>query len=505
MDQNDDPMINSIIKDQEEEEIKKYAKSLGSPYINLSGISIPPEILNIIAKESALKFKIIPYGKEKNFLKITTPTPQESATQRFISDFGKSRPLMVSVCSKSSFESAFRQYDQIKEKAKEEKIEITKEQEVDLEGEITNLTDLKEKINKVPITKILDIIFAGAVKTEASDIHLEPYEQEFKIRFRIDGILQEVAILPIKNYKPLLSRIKFLAKMKLDIGSAQDGRFQIKVLDRSIDIRANALPTSYGQAMEMRLLYETKKFISLDKLGFRPELLKDIEEAISKPHGMVLNTGPTGCGKTTTMYAIIARLNKSGIKIITLEDPIEYRIKGVDQVQVNPEKKMTFAEGLKSLLRHDPDIMMVGEIRDLDTAQTALQAALTGHLLLSTLHTNNAAAAIPRLIDMGVEAFLLSGSINLIIAQRLVRLLCKKCLGKGCPSCMNTGYKGRIAIAEALKPTSEINKLIARKAPLSEFDETVKKMGVITMEQDGMQKVAQGLTTKEEVLRVTKE
>ncbi|OGD66254.1 hypothetical protein A3F08_02545 [Candidatus Berkelbacteria bacterium RIFCSPHIGHO2_12_FULL_36_9] len=277
------------------------------------------------------------------------------------------------------------------------------------------------------------------------------------------------------------------------------------VSGKQVDVRVSTLPTAYGESVSMRLLLKDSKFIKLDELGFNPEGIKIIREAISKPHGIIFNTGPTGSGKTTTLYAILSELNKPSVKIVTLEDPIEYRIKGVDQSQIEPEAGYTFATGLRSVLRQDPNIIMVGEIRDADTATTAINAAMTGHLVLTTLHTNNAPSSIPRLLDMGVKPYLLGGTINLIIAQRLVRMICQNCHGKGCEVCNQSGFKGRTVVAELLVPTKEIEDLINKGASVREFEEAAKKAGMISMLEDGMKKVAAGITTKEENDRVTRE
>jgi len=323
------------------------------------------------------------------------------------------------------------------------------------------------------------------------------------------------------TYHNLISRIKYLAKLKLDISRPQDGRFVVEVLSQEVDIRVATLPTTYGEAVTLRLLPKNKSFISIEKLGFSEKALAVIKEAITKPQGMIINTGPTGSGKTTTLYAILKVLNQPGKKIITLEDPIEYRIEGIEQVQIiHPEKERggseetetlaereqtVFLDALKGCLRQDPDILMIGEIRDKETAEVTLQAALTGHLVLTTLHTTNAPAALARLTEMGIEPYLLAGTIDLIISQRLVRMIHKVCGGKGCEECHHTGFKGRLAIIEVLKPGAEIEKLVLEKAPLRSFEETAHKLGMETMLEDGMKKVAAGLTTKGEVERVTQE
>ena len=370
---------------------------------------------------------------------------------------------------------------------------------------IAGFSDLKQKIQTYPLTQLVDLIFAGAVSVAASDIHLEPEENNARLRFRVDGVLQDIAVLPKQNYLNLRDRIKFLAKLKTNItDTPQDGRFEQMINGQKVDFRVSSIPTNFGEAIEMRLLIQTASTLKLEQLGFSPEDLKKIQTAVIKPNGMILNTGPTGSGKTTTLYSILSVLNQPGRKIVTLEDPIEYELPGINQSQIEPESNYDFVAGLRSVLWQDPDVIMIGEIRDIETAKTALSAAVTGHLVLTTLHTNDATSALPRLLDMGIEPYLLSGSINLIIAQRLVRKIHRECAGKGCEICNHTGYKGRTVIAETLTISEKIEALISRKASLSEFREAAKAEGMKTMYDDGLAKVAAGITTKDEVERVTK-
>jgi general secretion pathway protein E len=313
-----------------------------------------------------------------------------------------------------------------------------------------------------------------------------------------------MADLPVVTYKQIINRIKYLSKLKLDVTHPQDGRFTIDVVGEEVDIRVATLPATYGEAVVMRLLPKKKSFLTMQNLGFRPDAQAAIEEAISQPQGVILNTGPTGSGKSTTLYAILQKLNTPERKIITMENPVEYRIDGIEQIQIDLENQTAFMDILKGSLRQDPDVMMIGEIRDAESASIALQAAMTGHLVLSTLHTNNAASTYARLLEIGVEPYLMGGTMNLIIAQRLVRKVHAECGGKGCAICHNTGYKGRVALVEYIKPTAEIEALVQRKASLREFEEVAKKMGMKTMYEDGQEKIAAGITTKEEVDRVTR-
>lgn len=498
-----------ISREEEEKQAQVLAKKYKLSYISLMDYPVLPDVLNIIPEEIAKKERIVAYLRVGKEVKTASAEPSNKNLASVLEKIKQASGynFSLAVCSQSSYRYAMELYRLFPKTAPtKEKIEVSKKEEEKFKQEIKDLTELKDKIKKVSTTELLDIIFAGAIASESSDIHLEPEEKEMKIRYRIDGVLQDITHLPLSAHKTLLSRIKYLAKLKLDItAKPQDGRFDALVGGKSVDVRVSSFPTAYGEAVEMRLLLKKGKFIKLEELGFTQEGIKIIRQAISKPHGIIFNTGPTGSGKTTTLYAILSELNNPGVKIITLEDPIEYRIPGVDQSQVDPEKGYTFASGLRSALRQDPDILMVGEIRDSDTASTAIHAAMTGHLVLTTLHTNNAPSAIPRLLDMGVKPYLLGGTINLIIAQRLVRKICQKCQGKGCQICNMTGYKGRTSIAELLVPSKEIEDLINKKASVREFEEAAKKAGMITMEEDGMSKVKAGITKREEILRVTRE
>jgi len=518
-----DLTLQQFAREDEEKHAKETAEKLKLPYINLVGYPVAPEVLAMIPEEQAKRVGVVSYLRAGNIVKVATTDPKSPAIKPLLAQLATAskNEFVISYCSKTSLLYGLHLYKiLVPEMPKEEKVVVTTEKEANFEEEIKTFEDLKEKVATVSTTELLDLVFAGAVKNNASDIHIEPEEKNFRIRFRIDGVLHSVATLPLTTFKQILSRIKYLAKLKLDVTHPQDGRFEISVLKESVDIRVATLPTSYGEAVVLRLL---------ETLGFNKSALAVIDEAISKPQGMILNTGPTGSGKTTTLYAILQKLNTSERKIITLENPIEYRLEGVEQIQINADSKnsnsgdfqnasrqnqnisddqgdqTSFIDALKGALRQNPDTLMVGEIRDEETANIALQAAMTGHLVLSTLHTNNAPASLARLSEMGIEAYLLAGSINLIIAQRLVRALHKECAGKGCQICQNTGFKGRTAIVEVLVPSKEIEELIYKKAPLRTFSETAHKLGMKTMYEDGMEKVAAGITTKEEVERVTKQ
>ncbi len=393
-------------------------------------------------------------------------------------------------------------------------------------------------VKEAPIAKIVNTILEFAVKSRASDIHIEAQETKTRVRYRIDGILHEKLSLPKGIHDALVSRIKILSAMKIDEKRIpQDGRFSFHLGEEEVDLRVSSLPSVHGEKIVMRLLKKTGGLPTLPELGLRGTQFRDLEEAITKPYGIILVTGPTGSGKTTTLYSILTKLNKPSVNIVTLEDPVEYQIPGINQVQINPQAGLTFANGLRSFLRQDPNIILVGEIRDTETTQLAIQAALTGHLVFSTLHTNDASTAIPRLIDLGGETFLIASVLNAAIGQRIVRKNCQHCLttyepdpeiqknikevlgdflpkqyqegkpmiltkGQGCNDCNQTGYLGRIAIFEVLKISSTINKMILQQASGKEIETQARKEGLITMKQDGYLKVLDGLTTIEEILRV---
>ncbi len=391
--------------------------------------------------------------------------------------------------------------------------------------------DILDMANDAPIIRLVNTIIRQAVSDRASDIHFEPYEKELVVRFRIDGILYKVFTPPKKFQPAIISRVKIMANLNIaENRLPQDGRIQIKIGGKDIDIRVSVFPTYYGERIVLRLLNKTDMKFDLDSLGMDDYSFDVFKSIITKTHGIVMVTGPTGSGKSTTLYSVLMRLNNPDVNILTVEDPIEYQLTGVGQMQVKPKIDLTFAAGLRSILRQDPDIIMIGEIRDLETAEIAVQAALTGHRVFSTLHTNDAASGITRLIDMGVEPFLIASSVNAFIAQRLVRVICPHCKttykptpaqlsdlglkpsalqkgmlyqGKGCEKCLNTGYAGRLGIYEILPVTSTIRKLILTQADASEIKEAAMVEGMKTLLQDGLSKAIKGLTTVEEVLRVS--
>lgn len=412
-------------------------------------------------------------------------------------------------------------------------VELKKEKISDIKKEVKNLADLKNKISKTPTTEAIEIIFSGAISVKASDIHFEPEEKNIRLRLRVDGVLENVFDFEKKDYPTILNRIKLMAGLKINIHNApQDGRLTLSSKEVDIEVRISALPGAYGESIVMRLLDPRTLKKDLEELGIRPELLEEIKKQLKKTTGAILTTGPTGSGKTTTLYAFLNFVNKPGIKIITIEDPIEYHIKGISQTQVEPEKGYSFASGLRSIVRQDPDVILVGEIRDVETSETAMHAALTGHLVFTTLHTNDAAGVIPRLIDMGAKPQIIAPAINLAMAQRLVRKLCQECKKKveisteelkkidktlknikkidknnifeatGCKECNFTGYQGRIGVFEAFLIDEEIENLILKSPAISEIRESIIKKGMITMLQDGYLKVLEGTTDMAEIERV---
>jgi len=397
--------------------------------------------------------------------------------------------------------------------------------------EIHETADLLDDTSDAPIIKLVNHILAQAIKAGASDIHIEPYQQSFKVRHRVDGILLDMLTPPKWIQAALISRIKVMANMNIaEKRLPQDGRIEVKKGDQDIDIRVSTIPITYGERVVLRLLNKTSSFLELTDIGFEDDKLDTINELITSPNGIILVTGPTGSGKTTSLYGILSTINKPDINIITIEDPVEYQIQGVGQIQVNPKIDLTFARGLRSIMRQDPDVMLVGEIRDKETADIAVQSALTGHLVFSTLHTNDAASAITRLVDIGVEPFLISSSVLAVIAQRLVRILCKECRdpydpddgvlksigmtrdmvkdaviyrAKGCDSCFQTGYKGRVSISEILVMESRLKKLVLKTFDSNQIQKEALNQNMETLRMDGVKKIVKGMTTVSEVLRVT--
>ena len=400
-------------------------------------------------------------------------------------------------------------------------------------SEIEDTADLLDDTSSAPIIKLVNHILSQSIKARASDIHIEPYQDSFKVRYRVDGILYDLLTPPKWIQAPLISRIKVMAEMNIaEKRLPQDGRLEVKMGDQDIDVRVSTIPISFGERVVLRLLNKTAKLFTLSNLGLLPKKLNLLENLVKSPNGIILVTGPTGSGKTTSLYAVLSSINTPEINIITVEDPVEYQLKGVSQIQVNPKIDLTFAQGLRSIVRQDPDVILIGEIRDKETAEIAVQSALTGHLVFSTLHTNDAASAITRLVDMGVEPFLISSSVIAVVAQRLARVLCSSCKecylpesialsrigltvdqtkrsnickAKGCKECLNTGYKGRIGLFEIMVLRDKLKTLILKTFDSNLIKSAALKTGMVSLRHDGVLKVLSGMTTIEEVLRVTQQ
>lgn len=542
------------------------SKQLGVPAVNLSEYEIDPSVVSLIPIEMARKYSLMPLARVGATLTIAMADPSNIfATDdvKFMTGYN----VEVVVAAESSILNAIAVHYAKRRQAEAKKpqiqtlqakqtllpeeeagpaVDIDEEPVLDVE-EFDRIVDsaidavdvIDEKVDSeivsevdAPIVKLVNGIFVNAIKAGASDIHLEPYETSIRVRYRIDGVMQPVASLPTKIKNAITSRIKIMAR--LDIAERrlpQDGRIKLKFgRNREIDFRVSTLPTLFGEKAVLRILDKSNLQVDLTRLGFEKKALEDFMTAIEKPYGMVLVTGPTGSGKTTTLYSALNHLNKPGINIMTAEDPVEYNFAGINQVHVKEDIGLTFASALRSFLRQDPDIIMVGEIRDFETAEIAVKAALTGHLVLSTLHTNDAPSTINRLLNMGVEPFLVSSSVILILAQRLVRKLCTQCReeehlpagalegfgfskedadkvklykGRGCPACNNSGYKGRVALYEVMPISDEIKELILEGASASEIKKAAVRQGTKTLRMSGIEKVREGATSMEEVLRVT--
>lgn len=529
------------------------AQSLNLPYINLDKFPISPEAISLIPKEEALKNKIVCFYrtfKEARF-GVIDPTNEEIQDIAYAAKENEHLDtISFYVISKHSYDLAVKYYDYLPKIIKTvQGVEITKEDLEKFASEVLVIKDLQNKIEKVNISEKVNALVSLALQINASDIHIEAEEKTIIIRYRVDGILNEAAELDKKIWPRISSRIKLLAGLKLNVeNKPQDGRFTIFLEDNEkVDVRTSFIPTTYGESIVMRLLKSSATGLKFEDLGILGNSYEHLKEQIKKPNGMIITTGPTGSGKTTTLYSILNKLNTEETKIITLEDPVEYKLKGINQSQIDHSKGYNFAKGLRSILRQDPDIVMVGEIRDLETAEVAINASLTGHLVISTLHTNSAAAALPRFISMGVKGFLLSPALNAIIGQRLVRRICEHCKkeikmdndtkheiktqleklppntlaaqdidinnidnfsvykGEGCPECHGIGYKGRIGIYEVLIMNKEIEeKILDEKVSEYDIEKIALEDGMVTMVQDGLFKVLKGITTVEEVFRVAK-
>ncbi len=538
-----DEKMHSLELDRREQTAFALATDAGLPHIKLKGFPIAPEALSQIPRETAMATKAICFLYETGSFRVATVNPTDTAVRELIDTIAKRTKAqgLLYIISDESFKYAYQLYDKLPQvRIIERGVSIKGEDLSRFQGTVQSFQDLETRLAGVNVSDMVTMLIAAALEARSSDIHIEAEEKEIVIRFRVDGALVRVAVLSKDVWHNLDSRIKLVAGLKINVADTpQDGRFTIHLPEEEIDVRVSLIPTGYGESIVMRLLRSSSIGLQFDDLGLRGRAFEQLKREIARPNGMIVTTGPTGSGKTTTLYAILSSLNKPDIKIITLEDPIEYRLQGIAQSQIDYAKDYTFAKGLRSILRQDPDIVMVGEIRDLETAEISIQAALTGHLVLSTIHTNSAAGAIPRFMAMGVKPFLLAPALNTLMAQRLVRKICGECKkpteldvatferveallaklpaieaatvkrplqffkGSGCTSCFGLGYRGRIGIYEILSMSPEIEKVVLSEQ-VSEYaiQEIAVQGGMLTMAQDGILKALDGMTSVEEVFAV---
>jgi type IV pilus assembly protein PilB len=510
------------------------ARQYSLPSINLNDFEIDPDVLKLVTKDVAMKHMVVPINRAGATLIVAMSDPSNIFAideLKFLTQYN----IEPVVAAESAIEEAIqRYYDRGPDLGTmleefDEHVDFESGDDADL-----NVVDLENQAGEAPVVKLCNALLLSAIKKKASDIHVEPYEKHFRVRFRIDGILQEEMRPPLKMRNAITSRLKIMAS--LDIAERrlpQDGRIKLKIgKNKEMDFRVSCLPTLYGEKMVLRLLDKSQLQLDMTKLGFETKPLEDFKRAISRPYGMVLVTGPTGSGKTTTLYSALSELNKVESNISTAEDPVEFNLPGINQVMMHEEIGLNFATSLRAFLRQDPNIIMVGEIRDFETAEIAVKAALTGHLVLSTLHTNDAPSTISRLLNMGVEPFLVTASVNLVVAQRLARKICADCKepvekhpealhrmgmseeqieravvcrGRGCKNCGDTGYRGRIALYEVMPFTDELKELVLQGASATEIKAEMIRRGVASLRLAGINKILEGVTTPEEILRTTVE
>lgn len=535
--------LGQINREFQEKSVLKRAHDLNLPYVNIGKTPLNPDFLKILDIDVARKARIIPFFKVGMKLRVAAQDPDNIETAKVLKDL-ETRGFQVSVnlASEAGINDALKIYEKEQQYIKPDIVETVEEKTIKTyEKEIKALSELAGKLETVTAEEALNMINIGAMKTEASDIHYEPQEDFTIVRFRIDGMLHKVFTIKPGIYKNIVNQIKYKSSMQVNVFTVpQDGRFSFMFNEKKIDVRTSTIPTPNGESCVCRFLVAEKQFVNFDSMGFRGMALKKLENSSKISHGMILCTGPTGSGKTTTLYALLNKMRNSSNKLITLEDPIEYYLDGVMQSQIDEKRNYNFSTGLRAILRQDPDIVMVGEIRDLETAETAAQAALTGHVLLSTLHTNSAVETIPRLINMGLPRYMVASSLDTIIAQRLVRTVCPKCATKrpitkserdefekifnnlktihpameltvpeqvpevhGCDFCSQTGYKGRIVIDEVVTVDEKTKRLILDSASSVDLIAAARQGGLVTMREDGFIKAAAGITTLEEIYRAT--
>ncbi len=532
-----------INRQAKEKATQEKAASIGMNYIDIATSPINPDLLKLITPEQAKANLIMPFYRLGKKLRITVAHPTSPDIREIVNSLKKQGYMInINLSSEEGILESLQLYDSDQFVVKKEidtKLDEAKIQTY--EKELKDIEHLGDKIKTVTSEEAVYLVQVAALRAGSSDIHMEAEEKYVRVRFRIDGHLHEVFRIDKSVWENISNQIKYQANLRVNVNNIpQDGRFNFQVNDRKIDIRVSVLPTEYGESFVLRLLDSGKHLVSFEELGFSGQYLQKIENLTKITHGMILVTGPTGSGKTTSLYTMLSKFNKPNSKIITLEDPIEYHLEGVSQSQIQEKEGYTFASGLRSILRQDPEVIMIGEIRDKETAETAAQAALTGHVLLSTLHTNSAIETIPRLINIGVPPFMIAPSLSTILAQRLARSMCPECSeqkpipkseleeiqrvvatiqkvrpaekivipetlpeAKGCDVCSHTGYKGRVTLVEMLDVDNEMKDLILNKASTTKMIEAARRKGMITLREDGMLKVLQGITTLEEVHRVT--
>ncbi len=516
--------------------LEALAVQLELPYLtHIEADLIPDELIRLVPISFGKQNRVVPLGRtDDGIVIVACSDPLDAATHDVLRVLFKAE-LELAVAAPENIVGAINSaYDRASALADQAVADLEEGEGTGIDGgiddEIVDLLDI-EGDDEAPIIRLVNSLMSQAVKDRASDIHIEPFEREMSVRFRVDGVLSEIIKPPRRFKDAITSRVKIMAGLNIaEKRLPQDGRIRLKVAGRDIDIRVSTVPTTYGERIVMRLLDRSNALRELDTIGFSPRNLKMMNNLIHKSHGIILVTGPTGSGKTSTLYASLAKINKPELNILTIEDPVEYQLKGVGQVQVNAKIDLTFASGLRSFLRQDPDVIMVGEIRDRETAEIAIQASLTGHLVLSTVHTNDSAGAVTRLVDMGVEPFLVASSLIGVLAQRLVRTICPDCKepvkpvaeellevgldpgevtqvykGKGCHKCGDSGYRGRIGIYEMMMVDDEIRKLITQNVDAGTLKNLAREKGLVALREDGAMKVVQGVTTIEEVSRVTQE
>lgn len=536
--------METLRQNEEESLIESLSAQYGHPYINLRGITINPAALLKIEETTAKAANVVAFEIHNKKLSVAIRNPNNPATKELLANLENDWQLQIYMCSNQSLEHAWLRYqDQNKTKAvKKGVLDIDPEEIARLKDVLINRESIKEQLLKIRtlnnarrISATLEVMFAGALGLHASDIHIEPEENDVRIRYRLDGVLHDVIDLERKIYERLVSRIKLLAGVKLNVhDEAQDGRFTFDIIEKEIEVRTSVIPGADGESVVMRLLDPTVASFNMDQLGINQIMYDVMTEELKRPNGMVITTGPTGSGKTTALYAFLRKAHTPEVKIITIEDPVEYKVDDIVQTQVSDD--YTFASGLRAVLRQDPDIIMVGEIRDREVAETAVHAAQTGHLVFSTLHTNSAVGAFPRLMDLGVDDRVMGSAINIILGQRLVRSLCQKCkTGReateeeqkiikdvleghpkppaipnpliiydpvGCEACNQTGFKGRQAVYEAIRVDKKVEEAILRDPREHIILEAARDQGIPTMPEDGVEKVLQGLTSLNELTRV---